>query len=56
MSTRKNKYRVLYTVKNESGFLVEKSHQFPTYNDARTFVAVLQTGGQLVGKPIFEIR
>jgi len=55
MSTRKNKYRVLYTVKSENGFLIEKSQQFPSYNDVRTFISVLQTGGHLVGKPIVEI-
>jgi len=55
MST-KNKFRVLYSVKNEMGFLVEKSQQFPTLIDAKTFIQVLQSGGKLVGKPICEVR
>jgi hypothetical protein len=56
MSIRKNKYRVIYTVKNETGYLIEKTQQFPTFADAKLFVSYLLSGGQLIGKPIFEIR
>ena len=56
MSIRKKNFRVIYTVKNESGYLVEKSLQFPTFSDAREFVTILQSGGNLVGKPIYELR
>lgn len=52
----KNKFRVIYTVKNEMGYLVDKSQQFPTFADARTFVQILQSAGTLVGKPIYELR
>jgi len=55
MTERKNRYRVIYSVKNENGFLIEKSKQFPTFTDAYTFVQMLKEGGNLVGKPIFEL-
>lgn len=56
MSIRKKTFRVIYSVKNEMGYLVEKSQQFPTFTDAREFVTILQSGGKLVGKPIYELR
>lgn len=55
MTERKNPYRVIYTVKNESGYLIDKSKQFPTFTDAYTFVQLMKEGGNLVGKPIFEL-
>ena len=55
MRERKNPFRVIYTVKNETGFIVDRSKQFPTFADARLFVQLLREGGNLVGKPIFEI-
>lgn len=55
MIERKNRYRVIYSIKNENGYLVEKSKQFPTFTDAYTFVQCLREGGNLVGKPIFEL-
>lgn len=53
--TKKNPYRVVYTVKNENGYIVDKSKQFPTFGDAWTFVKLLKDGGNLVGKPVFEV-
>lgn len=55
MKERKNPFRVIYTVKNGSGFIVDRSKQFPTFADAQLFVQLLREGGNLVGKPIFEI-
>jgi hypothetical protein len=55
MTERRNPYRVVYTVKNNSGFIIDKSKQFPTFTDAMTFVQLLREGGNLVGKPVFEI-
>lgn len=52
---RKNPYRVVYSVKNENGYIVDKSKQFPTFIDAMTYVKLLREGGNLVGKPVFEI-
>lgn len=52
---RKNPYRVVYSVKNENGYIVDKSKQFPTFIDAMTYVKLLKEGGNLVGKPVFEI-
>jgi hypothetical protein len=52
----KNTYRVVYTVKNEQGFIVDKSKQFPTFTDAKMFVQLLRESGKLVGNPCFEIR
>lgn len=56
MTEYRNKYRVVYTVKNESGFIVDRSKQFPTFTDAKVFVQLLREGGKLVGRPCFEIR
>lgn len=53
--TKKNPYRVVYSVKNENGYIVDKSKQFPTFLDACTFVKLLKEGGNLIGKPVFEI-
>lgn len=55
MTERKNCYRVVYTVKSTKGYLVDKSNQFPTFVDAMQFVKLLKEGGNLVGKPVFEI-
>lgn len=52
---KKNPYRVVYTVKSENGYIVDKSKQFPTFIDALVFVKLLKEGGNLVGKPVFEI-
>jgi hypothetical protein len=52
---RKNPYRVKYTIKNENGFLVDKSKQFPSFVDAQVFIKLLREGGVLIGKPILEI-
>jgi hypothetical protein len=56
MTEYRNKYRVVYTVKNESGFIIDRSKQFPTFADAKLFVQLLREGGNLVGRPCFEIR
>lgn len=56
MTKHKKPYRVVYTVKNESGFIVDRSKQFPTFTDAKVFVQLLREGGNLVGRPCFEIR
>lgn len=53
--TKKNPFRVVYAIKNESGYIVDKSKQFPTFFDAQIFMQLLQEGGKLVGKPIVEI-
>jgi hypothetical protein len=55
MST-KNKFRVLYSLKSDTGFLVEKSKQFTTLSDAKNFIQVLQSCGKLVGRAICEVR
>jgi len=46
--TKKNPYRVVYSVKNENGYIVDKSKQFPTFGDAWTFVKLLKDGGKLI--------
>lgn len=50
------KYRVVYTVTDKRGFIVDRSKQFPTFTDAKVFVQLLQESGKLVGRPCFEIR
>ena len=52
----KNNFRVVYSVKNEYGYLIEKTQNFSTFNDAKIFVQILRSDGRLVGKPIYEVR
>lgn len=47
-----------YTIKNEHGFLVERTKKFQTLQEAMTFVRELSTkpsaNSKLVGKPVVE--
>lgn len=54
--SKRNPYRVVYTVKTESGYIVDRSKHFPTLEDAKVFIQLLREGGNLVGKPCMEIQ
>lgn len=54
--SKRSPYRVVYTVKTENGYIVDRSKHFPTFEDAKVFVQLLREGGNLVGRPCFEIR
>jgi hypothetical protein len=47
-------FKVTYTVKNETGFLVDKSKNFEMLQDAFKFVRELKSNSKMVGKPIIE--
>ena len=52
----KTRYRVVYTVKNDKGFIVDKTQQFPTFEDAKVFIRLLREAGNLIGRPCVEIK
>jgi len=56
MNKRRNTCNVIYTVKNENGFIVDHQKKFSTFTEAKMFVQLLREGGNLVGRPCFEIR
>lgn len=47
-------FKVTYTVKNETGFLVDKSKNFEMLQDAFRFVRELKSNPKMVGKPTIE--
>lgn len=47
-------FKVTYTVKNETGFLVDKSKTFDLLQDAFKFVRGLNSNSKMVGKPTIE--
>jgi hypothetical protein len=47
---KQQKYKVLYTVKNDSGFLVDKTKKFTSLHEAYEFIKSLNSSGKLVGK------
>lgn len=49
-------YKVLYCVKNNRGFVVDKAQVFQSFTDAREFVNELKQTVKLVGTPIYEVR
>lgn len=48
---KQHKYKVLYTIKNDSGYLVDKIKKFTKLSDAYKFIKELNSAGKLVGKP-----
>lgn len=47
-------FKVIYTVKNENGYLVDKSKMFDMLQDAFKFVRELKGNSKMVGKPTIE--
>ena len=47
-------FKVTYTIKNENGFLVDKSKMFDMLQDAFKFVRELISTSKAVGKPTIE--
>lgn len=47
-------FKVTYTVKNETGFLVDKSKNFDVLQDAFKFIRELHSNSKVVGKPTIE--
>jgi hypothetical protein len=45
-------FKVIYTVKDKSGFLVDKTKKFDLMQDAFKFIRELQ--GSMIGKPTIE--
>lgn len=48
--------RVVYSVKNDDGFMVEKRQKFVTLKDAFVFVKLLNQNINLIGKPVLEYK
>ena len=53
MAYRKS-IRVIYSVKDENGYIVEKRLKFPTMQDAIVFLSYLKQNSNLIGKPLLE--
>lgn len=47
-------FKVTYTVKNETGYLVDKSKKFDMLQEAFKFVRELKNNSKMVGKPTIE--
>jgi len=56
MSIRKSTLQVIYSIKNESGFLVDKTKTFNSHKDARAFLNTLTSTGKMIGVPIFVVK
>lgn len=46
--------RVTYTVRNDNGFLVEKTHVVSNLSECLSFLVLIRASGNLVGKPIIS--
>ena len=47
-------FKVSYIIKNENGYLVDKSKNFDMLQEAFKFVRELNSSSKLVGKPTIE--
>lgn len=47
-------FKVTYTIKNENGFLVDKTKNFEMLREAFKFVRELNSNSKMVGKPTIE--
>jgi len=54
--TKTEKIKLVYTIKDQDGFIYERVRKFPTPTDANVYLKLLQTGGQLVGKPTLVLK
>lgn len=47
-------YKVTYSIKNQDGYLVDKSKKFDTVQEACKFVRELNLSKTIVGRPMVE--
>lgn len=47
-------YKVTYTVKNEDGFLIDKSRKFDLIQEACKFIRELNHSTKIIGRPTVE--
>jgi hypothetical protein len=47
-------FRVVYTTKNDKGFLIDKKVTYRSFKEAVNFARLILSGGKSVGKPIVE--
>lgn len=47
-------FKVTYTIKNENGYLVDKSKTFDMLQEAFKFVRELNSNSKMIGKPTIE--
>ena len=48
--------QVSYSIKNDDGFVVEKTLKFVTAEDAFVFIKLLKQNINLVGRPFMEFK